>query len=73
MLKTWGSHSVYGGKIDIKELHREFFKSLTLGTATKLSETKIITQKLSESITSNWEFFLDKKLLALSSIVLKES
>ena len=50
-----------------------FFKSLTLGTATKLSETKIITQKLSESITSNWEFFLDKKPLALSSIALKES
>ena len=32
-----------------------------------------MTQKLSESITSNWEFFLDKKLLALSSIAPKES
>ena len=26
MLKTWGFHSVYGGKIDIKELHHEVFQ-----------------------------------------------
>lgn len=72
-LKTWGFHSVYGGKIDIKELRHVFFQESNSRNCHQTDwNIKIVTQKLSESITSDWELFLYKKLLALSSIALKE-